>query len=441
MGRFIPANKRLIFIQLAFLLLAPVVVTAQEDTTDFYGKEFLRYENYVYSANIKTVILEKKGIRLSDAAILRNSDERLELSFDDLNSDTKNYSYTFIHCNSGWQPTNIPVSHYLEGFTDDRIYDYNFSFNTRQSYTHYSIVFPNENLNPKLSGNYILRVFETDDPEKTIITRRWLYYDNSVQIESLVKRATVIADRYTKQEIDFSVEHSMLNVLNPFGEIKVILLQNGRWDNAITNLKPIFLKGTLLDYNYNEENTFNGVNEYRTFDTRSYKSQNLHMKRFIEDSSGIYAYVKDDFSRSSLRYSIEDDINGRYLVAIYEGREADREADYINVHFKLLFQDPLTDATPYVYGALTDWRILPEAKLKYNYEKQSYETDLFLKQGYYNYNYAALKDGSEAIDETVIEGNHFETENDYMILVYFTPPGSRYDQLVGWKKISSRNIY
>ncbi len=414
---------------------------AQPDTLEYFADLPLRYENYVYADNIKSVLLEKAGFRLSEPALFFGSNEKLILSFDDLQGGVSDYSYTFIHCNSDWTPTQIPVSQYLQGFSDDRIFDYAFSFNTIQSYTHYFLEFPNENLEPLLSGNYIIRIFETGNPEKTIITRRWLYYENKVQIDATVKRATVIADRYSKQEIDFSVNYFSLPVQNPFSEFKVVLQQNSRWDNVIHNLKPLYIKDRLLDYNYEEENTFNGGNEFRTFDTRSYKTPNQYVRGFLEDSSGIDAYIKDDISRAAYRYSIEDDINGKYLVSMYAGRDESREADYITVHFKLLMEYPVENGTPYIFGALTDWQLLPEAKLKYDYEKQAYHTELFLKQGYYNYEYVVLTDSNLSADETQIEGNHFETENDYSIMVYYIPPGSRYEQLAAWKRISSKNIY
>ncbi|MFI5218266.1 MAG: DUF5103 domain-containing protein [Bacteroidia bacterium] len=428
---------------LAALCFCSGFLTAQteSDTSDYYHQNYFRYENYIYNNNIKTVVLERSDAPLTDPVIEKNTTDRLILTFDDLGSDLKNYSYTFIHCNSDWTPSNIITSQYLPGFFDDRILDYDYSFNTKQTYTHYSLVFPNQNLNPVLSGNYILKVFETDYPDSVIITRRWMIFEDKVQIDARVKRATIIADRYTKQEIDFSIFHPLLEIQNPFNDIKVVLTQNGRWDNAITNLKPLYLKDKLLDYNYDEENVFNGGNEFRTFDIRPLKFQTQYIKGIIEDSTGYHVYVADELSRAFLVYAIWDDINGKFLNVIYEDRESDTEADYATVHFKLKMPDPVYKGTPYIFGGLTDWRILKEAKLKYNYDNLSYETSLYLKQGYYNYEYVVLNDGTSDIDETLIEGNHFETENDYAIFVYHRPIGGRYDQLVGWKKLNSKKIY
>lgn len=424
-----------------FIVTGKAVAQNNADTADYYHNNYLRFENYIYRNNIKTVILEKKGFELSDPVIELNSDDKLVLTFDDLNGDVTNYSYTFIHCNADWTPSNIIVSQYLQGFWDDRISDYKYSFNTKLQYTHYTLEFPNENLRPLFSGNYILKVYETDNPDNVIITRRWMQFENKVTVNTSIKRATVIQDRFSKQEIDFSIAYASVNIQNPFNDVKVTLTQNGRWDNAITNLKPLYLKDNLLDYSYDEENVFNGGNEFRTIDVRTLRFQTQFVKKIIEDSSGYNLYVTNDENRSALVYAAWDDINGRFLNKIYDDRDSETEADYVHVYFKLLYPDPIQKGTPYVFGQLTDWRLTNEGKLKYNEDQQSYETELFLKQGYYNYEYVVVNDGSAIIDETAIEGNHFETENDYSIFVYFRATGGRYDQLIGWKKLSSRNIY
>lgn len=408
---------------------------------DYFKNDFIRFENYVYSPSVKSVVLEKKNQPLSDPAIAFNSGDQLVLSFDELNLDAVDYSYSFILCNSNWQPAEIPESQVIQGFTDDRIRDYRYSFNTRLRYVHYRLEFPNENLQPLLPGNYILKVFETGNPDKVIITRRWLYFEDRVQINAVVKRSTVVQERFAKQEVDFSLELPLLNVQNPFAELKVIILQNFRWDKTIQNLKPLFIMNQKLDYNYDEENNFDGGNEYRTFDTRSFRFQNQYMARFSEDNSGIYAWIKEERSRAALRYTILDDINGKFLNTVYEGRDAAVEAEYVHTCFQLLMNEPMSDATLYVFGGLTDWRIIPEAKMIYNEEKQMYVCNLFLKQGYYNYVYALLKDGEEKVNDTELEGTHSDTENIYTILVYHTPPGARFERLTGFKKVSSKGIF
>ena len=38
-------------------------------------------------------------------------------------------------------------------------------------------------------------------------------------------------------------------------------------------------------------------------------------------------------------------------------------------------------------------------------------------------------------DETYFEGTHYETENQYDLLVYYRPPGTRADLLIGYQAV------
>lgn len=430
-------NRREIIISLQ--LIFSISIHAQEPG-DYYGHSELVFEDFVYKSSVKTVLLDREGLRFAAPIIQSGTNEQLVLRFDELNSEPADYSYTFIYCDMDWTPSRIPESQTMRGFPDDRITHYSLSFNTRQQYVHYELRFPNENLVPLLSGNYLLKVFESYHPEKVILTRRFMIAEDLAAVDAEVKRATVIADRYAKQEINFTLDCSRLELQNPFNDIRVVILQNGRWDSRLSDMKPLFVRDKILDYNF-EDNVFNGGNEFRTFDTRSYRVQNRFIKKFMEDSSGIYAFLNPDQSRSSMRYSIEDDINGRFLITTYDSRNEHLDADYVHVNFKLLMDEPMPNATPYVFGALTDWRILEEAKMKYDFNAQAYYCPLLLKQGYYNYQYVVLSDGENQINDTMLEGNHFETENDYIILVYYRLASGRYDRLAGWRKINSKNIY
>jgi hypothetical protein len=62
-----------------------------------------------------------------------------------------------------------------------------------------------------------------------------------------------------------------------------------------------------------------------------------------------------------------------------------------------------------------------------------------MKQGYYNYEYAFLKDGTTDGTASYFEGSHYETENDYMILIYYRNPQDRYDRLMGMGMANSVN--
>lgn len=410
-------------------------------TEDYYGDNAIRYEDYVYKKYIKTVQLHDESFELSQPILNLESQERLKLSFDDLDADLKNYSYTLIHCNSNWEPSDLQPAEYIDGFADNAITDYRYSFNTLQKFTHYNAVFPNNSTRITKSGNYILKVYLDGDPSAIAITRRFLVYQNKIMIESRVLQASIIEDRNYKHELDFIINHSGYQINNPFGDLKIVITQNNRWDNAKTNFKPVFVKDMELVYDYDQENVFTAGNEFRYFDIKSIRYHSERVYDVKTDSAGNHVYLYTDEKRTFKRYYTYSDINGKFLVKVQEGTNSEVEADYCYVTFFLPYDAALTDGNLYVFGAFNAWKCNQENLMRYNQKRFGYECTLYLKQGYYNYEYAFLKDGETAADNTLIEGMHYETENDYTIYVYHRKQGTFYDQLIGVKRLNSMKSY
>lgn len=413
----------------------------ESDSNDYYKSNYLRYENFAYQPVIKSVQLTLKTDELQPPIIRLNSDDQLLLRFDDLSAEFKNLSYTFIHCNADWQPSILSQTEYMQGFTENFITDYTFSLNTLQKFIHYQVEFPNSNTQLTRSGNYIIFVFQDNNKEKPVLTRRFILYEDKVQVTPRVKRPTLTPYRNYKQEVDFTINHSGYPLINPYSDLKVVVMQNFRWDNAITNLKPLFIKGEDLIYDYEEENVFPGNNEFRHFDIKSLRFQSDRINTYIVSDTANHAYLLTDEKRSYSRYSTIRDINGNYVVRVQEGADNNRDADYVWVHFRLNMPLPLTTGSLYVYGALTDWTFKEEAKLKYDERTETYYTSLYLKQGYYNYVYSFLEDGKTGSDDTTIEGMHFETENEYSILVYHRPPGRYFDEVIAFIRFNSMSTF
>lgn len=397
----------------------------------------IRYEDFVYSKNIKTVQLRSSEFELSQPIINLNSEEKLKFSFDDLDADVKDYSYTFIHCDAEWQPSKLMPMEYVNGFADAPINDYNYSFNTLQRYTHYSFIFPTDEGKITKSGNYILKIYSDNDPDKIIITKRFMVYDNKVTIESQVKKSSIVEDRDYKQEIDFTIDHVNYQIPNPYNDLKIVITQNNRWDNAKTDLKPTYVKGDQLVYDYESENVFDGGNEFRNFDIKSIRYHSEFINNIYTDSTGITVILTPAEKRAFKRYFTQPDINGDFLIKIQEGNDSEIEADYCHVHFFLPYDGLLTNGRLYIMGAFNGWGFNENNKMQYNSNRSGYECTLYLKQGYYNYQFAYLENAKKEADTSLIEGSHSETENEYTIYVYHRAQGVFYDQLIGIKRLNS----
>ena len=410
---------------------------------DYAVNNFMRYDDFIYDDSIKTVLLYNTKSELSYPIISLEGGEILKLSFDDLRRDNRSYFYTLIHCNANWQKSDLQANEYIDGFTEDEIFNYKYSTNTDLAYTHYNITFPNENMKINKSGNYIIKVYKVNDPEHPIITRRFLVYENRVTVSMKIHRATDVNESYFRQEVDFKINHDGYDVTDPFKRLNVVLMQNYRWDNDITGLKPKYIKDTELDYNFdNSENVFDANNEFREFDIKSIKYQTIRIDKIqYEPQDKLeHVYILNDEQRSFKQYYYQPDLNGNFLIKKNEGSDNEVYADYVKVHFSLPYSPPLRNGNLYLFGKFSDWKFREELKLDYDTLNQRYTKEVLLKQGYYNYVYCFVKDGSKNTgDISVVEGSHYETENDYTILVYHRELNDNYDRLVGYANMGNGN--
>ena len=417
-------------------LIANKRINLSDSVPDFYKENYLRYSNFIYKDNIKTLLIYKSGWELSNPIIELNSNEQIKLSFDDLDADVKNLRYKIVHCNSDWTPSDISYYDYLEGFEENILGDYKFSFNTFQKFTHYNLLIPNDDVKFKISGNYLIKVYDGFDEENLLVTARFLCVEKKAQIDATCNRAMMPDIALTHQQVSFKVS-TPINIPNPQNELKTVILQNFRWDNCISGLKPLFISNNEYNYNNTEGNCFTAGTEYHYFDIKSIRYQAERIAGIEYRKPFYYVDLVQDSPLRFKNYIFNSDLNGKYVVKIQEGEDSETDADYVFVNYTLPYDYPLIDGNIYVIGGFNNWQFIPENKMNYNFEKKQYELSLKLKQGYYNYQYAFVKDGTNLADNTFIDGSHYETENEYLILVYLRENSSRYDKLIGYQVVNS----
>lgn len=391
----------------------PVVIGIQEAVTD---------------PKIATVTLRRSDLEATYPVIKLGEEEFLTLGFDDLNGGVDDYYYTFEHCNANWEPSGLSAFDYLDGFEENRIDDYAFSFGTLQRYTHYAFSFPDADLGFRLSGNYIVRVWRGDDRDTAVITRRFFIWEDGAAITGDVYRPNLIPYRNEYQEINFTLDIRQLDVMNAFEEIQVTVLQNGRFDNARTGIQPRMANNYSLSYDL-DELVFEGAKEYRRFDTRTLQFQSDRIVR-NEVRDGVYhSYINVEESRVFQRYVYEKDANGQFIVRADLANNVDTEADYGWVYFTLQYPYMITSGNVYAIGLGMPGGVLP---MEYNFDKMLYHGKAYLKQGYYNYLYAVRSGNAGPFTAVYTEGNTYETENDYIVLVYQHVFDRDYDKLIGY---------
>lgn len=392
----------------------------------------------VFDRDIRTVRFFKEGWEFGYPILEIGDDKPLLLQFDVLNNDYKNYSYSVVHCGADWIPSRMSYTEYMDGFYQNSLADYKNSFSTYVAYQHYELSLPNEEVRLKLSGNYVVLVYESGDEDKPLLIKRFTVIDPKVEIAGRVRRPTLTKFQDEYQEVDFTIFHPEYPIDNPHQALKVVLVKNNQWKFSITDLKPLFIKDKEIVYDLEEKNLFPGGNEYRGFDTKNVKHQLPNLAYFGFRHNRYEVDLVPDKTRANSPYFTTDDLNGKYSVENQQGSESNTDADYVNVHFSLHSFDEVPNGSVYVYGAFNDFNTYEDCKMTYNAETQHYELDYLVKQGYCNYQYVFKPSASDDIDDTLFEGSFYETENDYVIYVYYRPFGSRFDALIGYKVLNSK---
>ena len=410
-----------------FFMLAPFFLNAQNVL-----------EDRVFDDNIVNVLLYAGSDQLKDPVVELHSTEKLTLSFDDLSNRQENYKYTLIHCTSDWRPSDLDPSDYLSGYFEGDINTYKFSFNTLTPYIHYRLVFPQAEMRPILSGNYVIKVYLDDGGDTSVIfTRRFFVVEPLVSIAAKVPYYPKdLANFKIKQQIDLVCHTPDVFSAEPEQRFSVTIRQNDRWDNAYYNLHPTSVTPDQLRFDYADGIVFNSGNEPRYFDMKDFWYQSEYIRQIIQQQNGYRVILHTGYPRTGNRYETYKDHHGKMFIAARSDQNPHTEGDYAEVYFSLKMPE-MKNGAVYILGQLTDYRLTPENKMSYNKTQQAYEGRLFLKQGYYEYWYAFLPAGSQTADVTPIEGSYWETRNVYTIYVYYHNVNLAYDRLVGIQKIDA----
>jgi len=446
--------------------------------------------NKIFVDNIKTVKFHPEGRPLAEPVLKLGTSAKLVLIFDDIDLDVKNYRYSIQHYNADWTPNEeLNIFDFLDGFEDEIFQDYEFSRTEYSDYVHFTLELPNDRVKWKLSGNYVLKVFDDSNDKKLVLTRRFMVTENLVFVTPDVRVAFRNDQSRSHQEIDFDVTSQKLQIQSTPEQISATVVQNGIWGSAIYGIKPLFIKQGKLEFRYQNKICFEAGKEWRFVDMRSLENRLNFVESIEELDEGFDLLVKLDQPRANKNFFNSADANGKFVIQNFDDvsfrrlgnpiqvdtttanlddfseeqlRERDRinslveeinmddqkrsarqqhlVGEYILTYFTLAASQPYYKGDVYVYGELSDWSISEPYKMRYNDQTLQYETELMLKQGYYNYMYAFQPDadaGSQNFTFEEVEGNWFEANNDYNVYIYYRPFGQRYDQLVGYRSFSS----
>ncbi len=355
--------------------------------------------------------------------------DTFQLQFDDLHGSEDNYYYRITHCDYDWSQSQLSVNEYLGGFNDQRIQDYTNSFNTLQIYSHYKVTLPNKLTQLRVSGNYIISIL--NDDKEVVFSRKFIVYEDLVSVPLQIKRARNNKDIQFKHNLDFAIRSKAITFQNPLSNIKVLLMQNGRFDNAITNVKPMYTIGNDLIYKYDAETQFWAGNEYLYFENKDIRAANNSIMH-VDTNSGLYScYLYTNSPRAEKLYTYWPDINGNFLINKLNADNNEIEADYAWIYFSLSAPSFFQNKNIYITGMFNNYSLSDENKMDYNEKKGIYEKAMMVKQGFTNYNFTIADSKGKVDDENAIDGNFWQTENNYHAIIYYRENNQRYDRIIG----------
>ena len=396
----------------------------------------------IYMHNIHTVQLFQQNNQMSLPVLNLGSSDLMELHFDDLDGYVKNYSYTFQLCNEDWSEVDLSPFDFIRGFTQNRLTQYRASSIALTKYIHYQALLPDRGCVPIKSGNYLLKVFLNGDINQIAFTKKFFVVDNRATIGVQILQPFDNSLFRTHQRVQVSVNVAQLNPINPQQQIKLVILQNNRWDNVVRNIMPAFIRGNVLEYNGEQDCLFPSGNEYRWVDLRSFRLATERVASIDKNVQPNEIFLKPDAARSQIRYAYFKDYNGWYFIQTTESVNPFWQGDYANVHFTFIppNKKPFENKNLYITSNFTNDKLNEESKLEFNDDEGVYEKSFLLKQGYYTYSYVTTdsNNANTKANQSITEGNLWDTENDYTVFVYYRSLNGRHDELVAITTANSK---
>ncbi|OJV37522.1 MAG: hypothetical protein BGO29_03515 [Bacteroidales bacterium 36-12] len=389
------------------------------------------YRTSILRPNIKTLQIGVQDEKYSLPIIELNENKNIEIRFDEMSHETHNYNYTVLHCNYDWTLSDLTTNEYLSGYIDGYITEFNQSINTNYLYTNYRLTLPNDNMQFKISGNYVVIIYEDNIKDKPIAQACFSIVEPKVEIKPTIRYNTDIEINGRYQQLDFEVLLNSYSVRDPMTEIKTVVRQNNRLDNEVLNITSNYISNTKLTFVNNKSLIFEGGNEFHNFDISSVYAAGRGVDKIVFKGSGYNAYLFKDKIQIG-NYLHDYDANGRFIINNQEAFEdVHTESDYVLVHFELKTPSPFFDGKLYLGGEFNYNLFDSNNLLQFNNFDETYSHTLLLKQGGYNYQYLFVPKGSTKATSTRVDGSYWQTQNEYTIYVYHRGWGERYDKLIG----------
>jgi hypothetical protein len=391
----------------------------------------------IFNERVRTLQVRVDGSIFAPPVVALSGGTPLSIEFDHLDEDRQYLRWRAVRCDANWQPSTLAESEWMQGFNESQIENYEFSRGTTVHYVHYSFNFPDDNISPTLSGNYLLEVYPESDPDDVWLQTRVMLSEQCAPIEASVTTQTDVDYNDAHQQLSVWVDTERAAVTDPFNDLTVMIAQNARCDNEVALRQPLRLSGRTAVYEHLSPLIFDAGNEYRRIEVSNVNYPGMGVEDIAYAAPYYNFKLSTDQSRAGQQYLYDQTQHGRFYVREYNSSNSDTEADYVVVHFSLDYPE-LFGWMIFLDGDMCQRRFDSGSIMGYNNETNCYEKVLLLKQGAYNYQYLAVKPNANSGSPAIIEGNKYQTDNEYLIKVYARGPLDRTDRLISVCQINSQ---
>ena len=391
----------------------------------------------VFDSSFKSLKVAVEGNDYVAPVVLLGGDSRIRVEFDQISPEMQYLRYSVMHCDADWQPSMLVDSEYVDGFNEAEITDYAYSSGTLVNYVHYALTLPNDDISPTISGNYLLKVYPENEPDNVCLQVRFSLYEDKVGVVPAVTSRTDIDYNKSHQQLSVEVDTRNYAVDNMYQDLQVRVVQNGRTDNLVAVNQPQRVASRRAFFEHNRSLIFPAGNEYRRFEAVTTNYHGIGVDYYQFNEPYYHVVLKVDEPRAYDSYTYDRTQFGRFTIRQSDVDHSDTQAEYMVAHFALAMPE-LQNGDMYVVGEFTQDRCNPANRMYYNHNEQRYEAEMLVKMGSYNYQYFWVADGGKP-NPAVVEGDFYQTVNEYTVYVYHRPAGCRYDRLVGFTTLFSGN--
>jgi len=402
-------------------------------------------ENYIWETerfrSLRVIVDEDP---LLPPIVQLNGRQQIEISFDEMGHNYSRLVYHIYHCSYDWNKSeseSLFESDYLEGLNGQVLEDYDISFNTTQLYTHYRFKIPSEDVRLRLSGNYRVEIYDEEEYQESnapqpLLKAEFCVVETGMNVQGEISTNTDIDFNCSHQQVTYGINYGSLRVIDPQKEIHTVVMQNRRIDNAVRNLEPNIRKANGIEYTHRKELIFPAGNEFRKFEIIDMHRPNLNVDYLRWFPPYFHSTLYPE--RIERNYVYDEDQNGNSILRNAEYDDEHITSEYLWVHFTLQAEEKIPGSDVYVCGLWTNGYWDDQCKMEWNENKKEYTASLYLKQGYYNYQYRQREEETLKGITQYTDGDFYETENEYNIMVYYRPQGGRYDKLVCYAVLLSK---